>query len=126
MKRTRSQWKSICDVNYTGNGDESLGDLDLEEVGNYGTDSEVEQFLQNNEGTQGYEELQSPTDVEAFRIFAKEQILRERKGNKPRNFSQFNKKLAGGFKGRNGFRKMQANVEKLEKEGNLLQKNKRV
>ena len=42
------------DVNYTGNGDESLSDLDLREVENYGTDSEVGQFLQNNEGAQGY------------------------------------------------------------------------
>ena len=55
------------DVYYTGNGDEALSDLDLEEVGNYGGDSEVG-HLQNNEGTQGYEELRRPTDVDVFRI----------------------------------------------------------
>ena len=72
------------DVNYTGNGYESLIDLDLGEVGNYGADSEVEQFLQSNEETQGYEELRSPSDVDALRIFAKEQILRERERGKSR------------------------------------------
>ena len=29
---------------YTGNGGESLSDLDMEEIENYGADSEVEQF----------------------------------------------------------------------------------
>ena len=31
-------------VIYTGNGGESLSDLDMEEIENYGADSEVEQF----------------------------------------------------------------------------------
>ena len=82
MKRTRSQWKSIWDVNYTGNGDESLIDLDLRDVENYGTDSEVGKLLQSNEETQGYEELQNPTDVDVYKIFAKEQIVREVKENR--------------------------------------------
>ena len=47
-------WEGSTDVNYTGNGNEALSDLDMEEVGNYGADSEVEQFLQNSEETQGY------------------------------------------------------------------------
>jgi len=125
MKRTRSQWKSIWDVNYTGNGDESLIDLDLRDVENYGTDSEVGKFLQNNEETQGCEELQNPTDVDVCKIFAKEQIVRGGKGE-PRNFSQFRKKLTGAFKGRNNFRKMQTNVEKWEEGRNILRKNKPV
>ena len=66
------------DVNYTGSEYESLSGLDSGEVGNYGGYSEVEQFLQHNEGTHGYEALRSPSDVDVFRIFAKEQILRER------------------------------------------------
>ena len=114
------------DVHYTGNGDESLIDLDFGEIWNYGADIEIEQFLRNIEGTHGYEELRIPTDVDVFRIFAEGRILRERKGRKARNFSQYNKKLTGTFKGRNGFRKMQANVGKLEKWGNLLKENKRV
>ena len=68
------------DVNYTGNGDESLSDLDWREVENYGTDSDVGKFLQNNEGTQGYEELQSPAGADVYKIFAKEQIARGGKG----------------------------------------------
>ena len=63
-------------VNFAGNGGESLSDLDWGDVGNYGTDSEAEQILHNNEENQGYEELQSPTDVEVYKNFAKEQIVR--------------------------------------------------
>ena len=114
MERAQSHWGGYCDVNYTGNGDESLSDLDSGEVGNYGADSEVAKFLQNDEETQGCEELRSPTDVEVFKIFAKDQILPEReRGKKPRNFNKFNKKLTGELKGRNGFRKMQANVGEI-------------
>ena len=69
--------REYWDVNYTGNEYESLSEVDWGEVGNYGADSEVEQFLQNNEETQGYEELRIQTDVDVFRIPAKE-ILRER------------------------------------------------
>ena len=65
-ERLEGNW----DVNYTGIGNGSLSDLDLEAVGNYGEYSEVEQFLRNNEAAQGFEELRSPTDVEVFRIFA--------------------------------------------------------
>ena len=72
--------EEYCGVNYTGDGDESLSDLDWRDVGNYGTDSEVDKFLQNNEETQGYEELQNQTDVDVYKIFAKEQIVRGGKG----------------------------------------------
>ena len=41
-------------------------------------------FLQNNEETQGYEELQSPTDVDVYKISAKEQIARGRQGKTAR------------------------------------------
>ena len=50
------------------------------EIENFGTDIEVEQFLQNNAETQGYEDLQNQTDVDVFKIFAKEQIVRGRNG----------------------------------------------
>ena len=36
--------------------------------------------MQNNEDTPGYEDLQTTTDVDVFRIFAKEQIARGRNG----------------------------------------------
>ena len=45
-------------------------------IENYGTDSEVGRFLQNNEETQGYGDLQTQTDVEVYKIFAKEQLVR--------------------------------------------------
>jgi len=63
------------------------------EVGNYWADSEVEQFLQNNKETQGYDGLQNQADMDVYKIFAREQILRDRKGKNPRNFKQFEKEL---------------------------------
>ena len=65
---------------FAGIENETSSDLDWEDVENYGTDSDVEQFLQNNEVTQGYEGLQHQTDMGVYRVFAKEQILRVRKG----------------------------------------------
>ena len=50
------------------------------EIENFGKDSEVGQFLRNNEDTQGYENLQTTTDVDVFEIFPKEQISRGRNG----------------------------------------------
>ena len=67
-------------VNFTSGGDDPSSDLDWDGIENFGTDSEVEFFLQNNEDTQGYEDLQTTTDVDVFRIFAKEQIARGRNG----------------------------------------------
>ena len=87
-------------------------DLDWGEVGNYGADSGVEQFLQNNEETQGYEELQNQADMDVYEIFAKEQILRDREGKNQRSVKQFTKKLTATYKGRDGFRETKANVER--------------
>ena len=69
-------------VNYTRGGEDILSDLDWDEIENYGADSEVGQFLQNNEDTQGYENLQTATDVGVYKVFAKEQIARDRNGKK--------------------------------------------
>ena len=67
-------------VNFTVGGDGPSSDLDWGEIENFGTDSEAEQFLQNNEETQGYEDLQTTTDVDVFKIPEKEQIVRGRNG----------------------------------------------
>ena len=45
-----------------------------------GADSEVEQFLRNNGGILGYEDLQAAADVGVFEIFAKGQNVRGRNG----------------------------------------------
>ena len=47
-------WGDYLGVNFAESGNESLCDLDLEGIENYGADSDVDQFLQNNEGNQGY------------------------------------------------------------------------
>ena len=85
------------DVNFTASGEEPASDLDWAEIENFGTDSEVEQFLRNNEETQGYEDLQTPTDVGVFEISAKEQIVRDRTG-KTAKFSTIQQKVDMGYK----------------------------
>ena len=65
--------------NFRGGENGSPGDLDWGEVVNYGTGSEVDQFLQNDEEAQGYERSQFRTGMGAFGIFAEWQILRDRK-----------------------------------------------
>ena len=55
-------------------------DIDWDEVVNYGANSEVEQFLQNNEETHGYEVLRNQTEMGFYKIFDEGQILRDREG----------------------------------------------
>ena len=78
---------------------------------NYGTDSAAELYLQNNAETQGYDELQNQTDVEVFRVFARDQILRDRAGGIPRTFKQFKRKISGRRKSRDCFKKTKGNIE---------------
>ena len=42
---------------------------------------ELGEFLQNNEETDGYERLHLQENMEVYRPFAKEQIIRDRKGD---------------------------------------------
>ena len=71
----------------------------------------------------GYEEMQNQTDVEVFRAFAKDQILRDRKGGIPRTFKHFKSKISS--KSRDGFKRTTSNVEQKEKESNRSKKSKR-
>ena len=71
-KQIRNQGKNFGGVNFTANGEEPSSDLDWGEIENCGTGREVEQFWRNNEETKGYEDSQTPKDVEVFKISAKE------------------------------------------------------
>ena len=59
----------------------SPSDLDWGRLGNYGTDREVAKYLGNHEGTCDCEGMQSHADVDAFKVFAKDNFLREREEN---------------------------------------------
>ena len=63
------------DVLFAGHGNESPSDLDWPELGNYGADSEAVQYLQNNEGARGYEELKGQADVGDFKVPPKRPIF---------------------------------------------------
>ena len=62
---------------------------------NYGADSEAVRYIQNNEETQGYEELQNQPDVAGFEVFAKDRLLREKQSKSHRTFKQFKNKIHG-------------------------------
>ena len=66
------------DVRYAGNEGGPPSDLDWGELGNYGTDSEVDRYHGNREGAGDYEGLQSHADVEAFKVLAEEIFSREK------------------------------------------------
>ena len=89
----------------------SPSDLDWEDFGNYGADSEAGEYLQNNEETQVYEELRNQSGVEVFRVFANDRILLDRRRKIPRTFKQLKSKISGGRKSRDGFKKTKANIE---------------
>ena len=108
----QEDWEELRVVYFAGGENEPQSDLDWEDVGNYGEDSEVGKFLQNNEETQGYGGLQYRADMGVYEVFAEEQIIRDRKGKSPRTFKQFEKRITATYKSRDGFLEMKSNVEK--------------
>ena len=86
------------DVLFSRNENEPPSDLDWVELGTYGADSKAVQYLENNEGARNYEELKNKTDVEAYKVFAKDDNLRENKGKFPMAFKQFKNRMGGGRK----------------------------
>ena len=73
-------WGEPRDVYFSGNGNGPPGDLDWEDVGNYGTDSEVGKFLRNNAETQGYEGMQHQTDRTSIELSPKNKSYAIAKG----------------------------------------------
>ena len=76
------------------------------EIGKYGTDSEVENYVLNNDQTYG--ELEDAMGVEAYKAFGKEQVARKFQGKSERPFFfEFPDKLKIPL-GRDRFKKMTA------------------
>ena len=67
-------------------------DLDWGEIDNYGTDSDVENYVLNNEQTSDYVDLESAIDVEVYKDFGKEQVTRKLQGKNERTFKDFSDK----------------------------------
>ena len=91
----QGDWEDPRDVCFAGSENESPSDLDWGDVEKYGADSEMGQFLQNDEETQGYEGFRRQTDMVVYRISAEDQILRDRRGEITRTFKQFAKTHGG-------------------------------
>ena len=75
-----------------GNG-EGESDIDWEGIGNYGTDSDVENYIVNNEQTNDYGDLESAIDVEVYKAFGEEQKSRKYQGKDLRTFKDFSDKI---------------------------------
>ena len=66
----------------TRGNSEGESDLDWWGIGNYGTDSDVGNYVLNNEQTGGYGDLENAIGVEAYKAFGKEQVTRKLQGKK--------------------------------------------
>ena len=71
-----------------GNSEGESG-LDWGEIDNYGTDSDVENYVLNNEQTGDYGDLESAIDVEVYKAFGKEQMSRKFQCKSKRAFKDF-------------------------------------
>ena len=100
-------------VRYAGNEGESPSDLNWEELENYGTDLEGEQYLGNHEGAGDYEGLQSRADVDAFKVFTEDNFCAKRKEN-PRIFKQFRDKMQD-IKSKYGFQKNESDCGEVRR-----------
>ena len=70
-------------------------ELDWDELENYGADSEVGRFLVNRDGACDYGDVSDPTAIEAYKVFARENLEREHQGRGARTFKQLRGKLHG-------------------------------
>ena len=61
-------------LNFTSSREDHSSDIYRGETENFGTDIEEGQFFRNNEDTQGYGDLQTPSDVGVFKTIPEEQI----------------------------------------------------
>ena len=68
------------DVRQARGSSEMESEIDWEEIDKHGADSEVEQYLMNNDQTRYFGELGDSMDVEAREACGGEQITRRSKG----------------------------------------------
>ena len=68
------------DVRQARGSSEVESEIDWGEIDTHGADSEVGQYLMNNDQTRYFGELEDAVNVEAYKAFRKEQITRRSKG----------------------------------------------
>ena len=67
-------------------------------MGRYGADSEMGRYLENHDGSCDYEDTNNQTDIAAYKVFAKDNIVREKQGGISEPLSNFGTKYKGGWK----------------------------
>ena len=77
------------EVLQTRGNSEGGSDFVWEGIGNYATNSDVENYVLNNEQTSDYVDLESAIDVEVYKAFGKEQVARKLQGKSERTFKDF-------------------------------------
>ena len=86
------------EVRYTGESIDPPSALDWEEIGNYGTDIEVEEYLLNHDGTCDYGDIGEPTEIEAYKVFGEDNARMRYRGKEQRTFKQPMGECKGGRK----------------------------
>ena len=76
-------------VRYAGAAIDCPSDPEWKEIKNYGTDSEVGDYLLNHDGNCDYEEIRAPTETEAYQVSEKGDLFRNRQGREERPYKQF-------------------------------------
>ena len=77
------------EVMQTKGASEGESDLDWEGIENYGTDSDVENYVVNHDQTYDYGELDKAVDVEVYKAFGKEQMPRKNQSKSERTLKDF-------------------------------------
>ena len=72
---------------------EGESDLGWEEIDNYGADSDVGNYVLNNEQTGDYGDLGYAIDVEVYKAVGKEQASRKLQGESERTFKDFSDEI---------------------------------
>ena len=84
------------DVRCAGASIDSASDLEWMGIANYGTDSEAGYYPLNREGVFYYGEIGGPTEIDAYEVFGKENLIRTRQGKETRTLlNNFGAKCAG-------------------------------
>ena len=74
IKISGGQSKAVL---YTVGNVGSPSDLDWGELGNYGTDSLLVRYLENHDGTCDYEDMNSQSDIDAYKVSVNDNIVRK-------------------------------------------------
>ena len=106
-------------------GIDSPSDLDWEGLGKYGAGSEAGGYLVSRDGACDYGDIGNPAEIDAYKVFAKENVEKEKTWREGPTFKQFRAKIQRS-KPKTGFLKMKSNLGKGERKQNFDERQARL